>query len=84
MYCLVIMMLKGFLNSHNVLTSKLEKRKTNKGDFYFLKKHEKGKKINVLNIDKILLTKVLKEGTIKASYLAEKNLKNIKEIVGFI
>ena len=43
-----------------------------------------GKKINDLNKDKIYLTKVLKEGTIKASYLAEKNLKNIKEIVGFI
>ena len=43
-----------------------------------------GKKINSLKKDKPYLMKVLKEGTSKASSIAEKNLKEIKEIVGFV
>ena len=43
-----------------------------------------GKKINSLKKDKPYLMKVLKEGTSKASLIAEKNLKEIKEIVGFV
>ena len=43
-----------------------------------------GKKINSLKKDKAHLRKILKEGTIKASSIAEKNLKEVKEIVGFV
>ena len=43
-----------------------------------------GKKINSLKKDKAYLTKVLKEGTAKAALIAEKNLKEVKEIVGFV
>ena len=43
-----------------------------------------GKKINSLKKDKTYLLNVLKEGTTKASSIAEKNLKEVKEIVGFV
>ena len=43
-----------------------------------------GKKINSLKKDKTYLRKILKEGTTKANSIAEKNLKEIKEIVGFV
>ena len=43
-----------------------------------------GKKINSLKEDKAYLTKILKEGTTKANSIAEKNLKRVKEIVGFV
>ena len=43
-----------------------------------------GKKIKQLNKDKSYLTSVLKDGTNKAKTIADKNLKEIREIVGFI
>jgi len=43
-----------------------------------------GKKINSLKKDKTYLLNILKEGTTKASSIAEKNLKEVKEIVGFV
>ena len=43
-----------------------------------------GKKISDLKKDKTYLTKILKEGTAKAASIAEKNLKETKEIVGFV
>ena len=43
-----------------------------------------GKKIKQLNKDKSFLTSVLKDGTNKAKTIADKNLKEIREIVGFI
>jgi len=43
-----------------------------------------GKRISDLKKDKTYLTKILKEGTIKAALIAEKNLKKVKEIVGFV
>jgi tryptophanyl-tRNA synthetase len=42
-----------------------------------------GKEINKLLQDKIFLEKVLKEGTEKARFVAERNLKEIKNVVGF-
>ena len=43
-----------------------------------------GKEINSLKGDKTHLTKILKEGTHKAMSIAEKNLKEIKKLVGFV
>ena len=43
-----------------------------------------GKKIKQLNKDKVQLVSILKEGSVKAKTIAGKNLKEIKEIVGFI
>ncbi len=43
-----------------------------------------GKKIKQLNKDKAQLVNILSEGTKKAKVIASKNLKEIKEIVGFI
>ena len=43
-----------------------------------------GKKIKQLNKDKAQLISILKEGSVKAKTIAGKNLKEIKEIVGFI
>ena len=43
-----------------------------------------GKKIKELNKDKHQLLSILKDGTEKAKVIADKNLKEIKEIVGFI
>ena len=43
-----------------------------------------GKKIKHLNKDKAQLLAILNEGTEKAKSIADKNLKEIKEIVGFI
>ena len=43
-----------------------------------------GKKIKNLNNDQPYLEKILKEGSLRASSIAGKNLKKIKEIVGFI
>ena len=43
-----------------------------------------GKKIEDLKKDKLYLTKVLKEGSNRASIIANKNLNKIKEIIGFI
>ena len=43
-----------------------------------------GKKIKQLNKDKVQLVSILKEGSVKAKTIASKNLKEIKEIVGFI
>ncbi len=43
-----------------------------------------GKKIKDLKKDKTYLTKILKDGTAKAASIAEKNLKEVKEIVGFL
>ena len=43
-----------------------------------------GKKIKQLNKDKSQLVNILSEGTKKAKEIASKNLKEIKEIVGFI
>ena len=43
-----------------------------------------GKKIKFLNKDKSQLLAILNEGTEKAKSIADKNLKEIKEIVGFI
>ena len=45
------------------------------------KEHVKGKN---LNNDQPYLEKILKEGSLRASSIAGKNLKKIKEIVGFI
>ena len=42
-----------------------------------------GKEINKLLQDKIFLEKVLKEGTEKARFVAERNLKEIKNVIGF-
>ena len=42
------------------------------------------KKIKELNKDKSQLLNILKDGTEKAKIIADKNLKEIKEIVGFI
>ena len=43
-----------------------------------------GKKIKDLNKDKSYLLKILKEGSSKARMIAEHNLKETKQIVGFI
>ncbi len=43
-----------------------------------------GKKINELKKDKALLTKILKEGSEKARSIAEKNLIEVKKLVGFV
>ena len=43
-----------------------------------------GKKIKQLNKDKVQLISILREGSVKAKTIAGKNLKEIKEIVGFI
>ena len=43
-----------------------------------------GIKINKLKKDKSYLIKILKEGTHKASEIASKNLKEVKQIVGFV
>ena len=43
-----------------------------------------GKEINRLKKDIPYLFKVLKEGSNKARSIAEKNLKDIKEIIGFV
>ena len=43
-----------------------------------------GKKIKELNKDKHQLLSILRDGTEKAKVIADKNLKEIKEIVGFI
>ena len=43
-----------------------------------------GKEINKILQDKSFLEKVLKEGTEKASVIAERNLKEIKNVIGFI
>ena len=43
-----------------------------------------GKKIKELNKDKVQLVSILREGSVKAKKIAGKNLKEIKEIVGFI
>ena len=43
-----------------------------------------GKKIKDLNNDKSYLLQILREGAVKANSIAEKNLKKIKEIVGFV
>ena len=43
-----------------------------------------GEEINKLKKDKSYLIKILKEGTLKASEIASKNLKEVKEIVGFV
>ena len=43
-----------------------------------------GKEINKLKKDKSYLLKVLKDGSNKARVIAEKNLKDIREIVGFV
>ena len=43
-----------------------------------------GKKIKQLNKDKVQLVSILREGSVKAKTIAGKNLKEIKEIVGFI
>tara|TARA_B100000579_G_scaffold115771_1_gene92807 strand:+ start:1460 stop:2470 length:1011 start_codon:yes stop_codon:yes gene_type:complete len=43
-----------------------------------------GKKIKDLNKDRSYLSKVLQDGSIKARKIAERNLNQIKEIVGFI
>ena len=42
-----------------------------------------GKEIKKLLEDKIFLEKILKEGTEKARVIAERNLKEIKNVVGF-
>ena len=42
-----------------------------------------GKEINKILQEKSFLEKVLKEGTEKASVIAERNLKEIKNVVGF-
>ena len=42
------------------------------------------KKIKELNKDKSQLLNILKNGAEKAKIIADKNLKEIKEIVGFI
>tara|TARA_A100001015_G_C14903011_1_gene677188 strand:+ start:153 stop:1163 length:1011 start_codon:yes stop_codon:yes gene_type:complete len=43
-----------------------------------------GKKINNLKKDKTFLLKILKDGADKARTIAEKNLKEVKKIVGFV
>tara|TARA_A100001015_G_C15040578_1_gene739366 strand:+ start:1076 stop:2086 length:1011 start_codon:yes stop_codon:yes gene_type:complete len=43
-----------------------------------------GKKIKQLNKDKVQLVSIIREGSVKAKTIAGKNLKEIKEIVGFI
>ena len=43
-----------------------------------------GKEIKKLLEDKSFLEKILKEGTEKASLIAERNLKEIKNVVGFL
>ena len=43
-----------------------------------------GKKISKFKKDKPYLIKVLKEGASKANLIAENNLKEVKEIVGFV
>ena len=43
-----------------------------------------GKEMNKLKKDKSYLLKVLKDGSNKARVIAEKNLKDIREIVGFV
>ena len=43
-----------------------------------------GKEIKKLKQDETFLKKVLEEGTNKAKLIAEKNLKEVKEIVGFL
>tara|TARA_B100000945_G_scaffold175406_1_gene140654 strand:+ start:300 stop:1310 length:1011 start_codon:yes stop_codon:yes gene_type:complete len=43
-----------------------------------------GKKIKDLNKDRSYLSKVLQDGSIKARKIAERNLNQVKEIVGFI
>ena len=43
-----------------------------------------GKEINKLKKDKSYLLEVLKDGSNKARVIAEKNLKDIREIVGFV
>ena len=43
-----------------------------------------GKEMNSLRKDKAYLTKILKEGTNKAKSIAEKNLKEVKNLVGFV
>ena len=43
-----------------------------------------GKEIKKLLEDKSFLEKVLKEGTEKARVIAERNLKEIKNVIGFI
>ena len=43
-----------------------------------------GKKIKEINKDKVQLVSILREGSVKAKTIAGKNLKEIKEIVGFI
>ena len=69
-------------------------QEVNNKDFSYLKKQLAdllieticpiGKKIKDLKKDKTYLTKALKEGTEKAASIAEKNLKEVKEIVGFL
>ena len=41
-------------------------------------------KINNLKKDKTFLLKILKDGADKARTIAEKNLKEVKKIVGFV
>tara|TARA_B100000214_G_C23439239_1_gene388402 strand:- start:19 stop:222 length:204 start_codon:yes stop_codon:yes gene_type:complete len=43
-----------------------------------------GKEIKKLKQDETYLKKVLAEGTSRAKSMAEKNLKEVKEIVGFL
>ena len=43
-----------------------------------------GKKINDLKKDESYLIKTLKEGTAKAFSIAEKNLKEVKQLIGFV
>ena len=43
-----------------------------------------GKKIDTLKKDKAYLSKVLKDGNDKARLIAEKNMKEVREIVGFL
>ena len=43
-----------------------------------------GKKIDTLKKDKAYLSKVLKDGNNKARLIAEKNMKEVREIVGFL
>ena len=42
------------------------------------------KKIDTLKKDKAYLSKVLKDGNNKARLIAEKNMKEVREIVGFL
>ena len=43
-----------------------------------------GKKIKDLNNEKNYLSQILRDGASKANLIAEKNLKKIKKIVGFV